>query len=233
MTKTDFLSVSLSKKEQFYGMGYLIFQILFLPKILQFAARMLPIQLTNTHVNLIYFSINLLAAVLILHRYMLAFFPISGKKLLDILSVAAAGFILYWILSTVVSYLVYYIQPNFTNQNDQAVTTMAESNYPLMFIGAVIFVPITEECFFRGLLFRGIYDRSPLWAWVLSVSLFAVGHVAGYIGMYTLPDLLVSLLIYIPAGIILNVTYRRSGNIISPIIAHAVINLMAALSATR
>ena len=230
MTKTDFLSVSLSKKEQFYGMGYLIFHVLFLPKILLFAARMLPIQLTNTHINLIYFSINLLAAVLILHRYMLAFFPISGKKLLDILSVAAAGFILYWILSTAVSYLVYYIQPNFTNQNDQAVTTMAESNYPLMFIGAVIFVPITEECFFRGVLFRGLYDRSPVAAWLVSICVFSAIHIIGHTASLTFLGMVLSFVQYLPAGLCLAASYRLTGSLLCPILIHAATNLVGMLA---
>ena len=65
------------------------------------------------------------------------------------------------------------------------------------------------------------------------MGLFAVGHVTSYIGAYSPLELAVSLLMYMPAGVILCVTYRRSGNLIAPIITHAVINLMASAAVLR
>ena len=230
MTKSQFLSVRLSQKEQFYGLSYLVFQILFLPKLLNFLFLLLPIELSGTQRNLIYLSINLLAAALILNQYILSFFPISGRKLLKILGIATAGFILYWIASMAIGHLVALLQPDFTNRNDQAIMDMAETSYPLMFIGTVFFAPIAEECFFRGVLFRGIYDRSSAAAWLVSVCIFSAVHIIGHTASMTLSEMALSFVQYLPAGICLAASYYLSGSLVCPILIHATINAVGMLT---
>ena len=227
MIKSDFLSVRLTPKEQFYGLCYLAFDILFLPSLLNAIGPLLSIQLTNTHINLLRFSINLLAATLILHRFILSYFPVSGRKLLKIVVIAAAGFVLYWTLKMAVGYLVYLIQPNFSNKNDQAVVNMIDANYPLMFIATVIFVPISEECFFRGVLFRGFYDRSPAAAWVISLCFFSVVHIIGHTGSMTPFEMALSFVQYLPAGFCLTGSYYLSGSLLCPILIHIATNWAA------
>ena len=224
MTKTEFLSVGLTRREKLWGLGYLLFQIFLLPTLLNMAGLLLPIALDSTRMNLLYMSVNLLAIVLIFPRYLLGFFPISGKQLLKILVTCAAGFVLYWVLSLSLSHLLGLLQPEFTNQNDQSIIEMAEANYGLMLIGTVILAPITEEVFFRGLLLRGLYDSSPILAWIVSVSVFSSIHLLGYIHTLSPVALLISFLQYLPAGLCLAASYRLSGTIICPILLHAAIN---------
>ena len=146
---------------------------------------------------------------------------------------AILGYLANLVLGQMVSYAAYWVLPNYVNFNNQAIETMMSAEVTLMLITTVVLAPIAEECFFRGLLFRGMYDRSPAAAWLLSVGLFALAHVVGFLGVYTPLEMLFSLLIYIPSGVVLCVTYHRSGNIISPIITHAIINLMASLTTVR
>lgn len=226
MTKTEFLSVRLTRKEQSWGLGYLVFQFLCLPSMLSMLSIALPVTLDNTQLNLIYFSINLLAVTLIFHRYILSFFPISGKQLLRILAIGGAMYALYWVLSLALGHLLELIQPDFTNKNDQAIADMAEGHYWLMFVGTVIFAPITEECFYRGLLFRGLYDRSPIAAWIVSVTVFSAIHLLGYFTVLSPLALVISFLQYLPAGLCLAASYRLSGSLICPILIHAAINAL-------
>ena len=230
MTKSQFLSVRLSRSEQFYGLCYLIFQVLFLPRLLDYICLLLPIRLTGTQLNLIYLSINLLAVTLILNQYILSFFPISGRQMGKILGIAAAGFALYWIISTAVGSLLAQLHPEFTNKNDQAIAGMVEANYPLMFVGTVILAPITEECFYRGVLFRGFYDRSPAAAWIVSVGVFSAIHVMGYLSVLSPLGILISFVQYLPAGLCLAASYRLSGSLICPILIHAATNLVGMLA---
>ena len=149
------------------------------------------------------------------------------------LYLAALGYLAHLALGQLVAIAVIWLQPEFVNLNDQTIQSQLTSEVPLMVLTTVVLAPIVEECFFRGLLFRGIYDRSPAAAWTASVVLFAAVHVAGYLGSYSPLALLVSFIQYIPPGIVLCITYRRSGNIISPIFAHAFINLAACLAVLR
>ena len=122
------------------------------------------------------------------------------------------------------------IRPEFVNKNDQAVADMAEISYGLMFLGTVVLAPVTEEIFYRGLLLRGLYGRSPVAAWIVSVSVFGLIHVLGYLSVLSPLELLLSFLQYLPAGVCLAASYRLSGSLICPILIHAAINTVAILA---
>ncbi len=224
MTKTEFLSVGLTKREKFWGLGYLLFQIFLLPTLLSMVGLLLPFPLDGTRLNLLYMTTNFLAIALIFPRFLMGFFPIGGKKLLRSLTIGLAGFILYWALSLALNHLLGLLQPDFTNQNDQNIIEMAEANYGLMLLGTVVLAPITEEVFFRGLVFRGLYDRPPILAWIVSVSVFSAIHLLGYIQTLSPVALLISFVQYLPAGLCLAASYRLSGTLICPILIHAAIN---------
>ena len=213
---------NLTKTEWKNGLIAMTVAMFLLPGLLAFIPG-----LSEAMLNFTAYFISVGTAVYFLRRFLAKNVGVALARPFATLYLASLAF------TEVTYYIAWLVSPDYVNLNNQTVQSLLATDLPLILITTVVLAPIAEECFFRGLLFRGIYDRSPVWAWVLSVGLFALGHVAGYIGMYTLPEMLVSLLIYIPAGIILNVTYRRSGSIISPIIAHAIINLMAALAAAR
>ena len=74
-----------------------------------------------------------------------------------------------------------------------------------MSFATVFLVPVAEETLFRGLLFRGLYDRSPVLSWLISTVVFSLVHIAGYIGQYDPMMLLMAFLQYLPAGICLGI----------------------------
>ena len=219
---------NLTKTEWKNGLIAMTVAMLLLPGLLAY----LP-GLSGAMLNFTAYFISVGTAIYFLRRFLGKNMGVALIHPFTTLYLAVLGYLANLAFAQIVDFIAWMLLPDYVNLNTQAVQAQLAAELPLMVITTVVLAPIAEECFFRGLLFRGIYDRSPLWAWVLSVGLFALGHVAGYIGMYTLPEMLVSLLVYIPSGIILNVTYRRSGSIISPIIAHAIINLMAAMAAAR
>ena len=192
MTNNTFFQNKLTGKEQLWGWRYLLFQTVFLPCLLS----MLPLPLSAAGLNLLFFSINLCAALLIFHRYLRHIFPIPGKRLLYILGISIVFFALYQGCSFAIGYLLSSAFGDFANVNDQSISAMAAADYPLMFLSTVLLAPVTEECFYRGLVFRGLYDRAPWAGWIVSVILF--GHAAAvlfpiYPGRYlsgsSLPDL--------------------------------------------
>ena len=122
---------------------------------------------------------------------------------------------------------------DFVNLNDQNVNTMLLENPRIIIMTVVILAPIVEESFYRGMLFRGLYDRNPAVAWICSVGLFAASHVVGYLGAYSPLELLLSFVQYLTPGIVLCITYRRSGTIIAPMLTHALINAMAVYAILR
>ena len=189
--------------------------------------------LSNAQLNFVSYLTDAVVAVIFLRRFLGRNIAAALDRPFATLYLATLGYLGHLALGQLTAVVISLLQPEFINLNDQTIQTQLVSEVPLMVMTTVVLAPIVEECFFRGLLFRGLYDRSPAAAWTASLVLFAAVHVAGYIGSYSPLALLVSFIQYIPPGIVLCVTYQRSGNIISPIFAHAFINLAACLAVLR
>ena len=122
------------------------------------------------------------------------------------------------------------ISPDFFNVNDSAISTMVDQNTDLMAIGTILLAPVAEELFYRGLIFRGFYNKKPILGYLVSTLAFASLHVVGYIGLYSPLHLLLCLLQYIPAGICLGWAYAKTDCIFAPILMHIAINQIGILS---
>jgi membrane protease YdiL (CAAX protease family) len=80
---------------------------------------------------------------------------------------------------------------------------------------AVVAAPLVEELMFRGVLFRGMQRSFRPWvAVVLSAAVFAAIHPPlGFIPVFTL-------------GVVAALSFRRTGLLLTPIVAHAVYNFV-------
>ena len=183
--------------------------------------------LSAARLNFTSYFITAGAAVYVLRGFLLRNLSAALVQPFHCVYIACIGYLAHLALSELAAILTYLIAPGFANLNDANVVTMLGTDFGLMVLLAVVLAPIAEECIFRGLLFRGLYDRSPALAWVLSTVLFAAMHVIGYIGAYTPLELVLALIQYLPAGIALCIAYQRGGSIISPILTHALVNAMA------
>ena len=230
MNNTDFVSHSLTKKEKIIGTIWLIFQTVVFATLLQLANLLLPTPLSQTEINAVYFFVNFTAVILIFRHYLWGQLRLVPQLVLRALGFAAAGFVVYLQMNGVLMQIIFMLDPNFISVNDAAIEELVAKNYLLMFVGSVILVPITEECLFRGVLFRGLYDHSPVLAWILSVVLFAAVHVLGYIGAYPIGTILLCFVQYIPAGLCLAGAYYFSGSLLAPILIHTLVNLLGMLA---
>ena len=91
-------------------------------------------------------------------------------------------------------------------------------------LAGIFLVPVAEEVFYRGLLFRYLSGRSRWLAYAVSITVFALVHVTGYIGSASALTLLLCFLQYLPAGYCLAWCYANTGTIITPILMHMIVN---------
>ena len=219
------LSVNFTKTELVLGWIYMVLQLLVLPIVLQVGNELAGKPLSDAELNFCYFALNFLCVTIIFGKYLLgnlkSFLARPGR------SFAAVGFAFlgYWVLNFAVSMVIVTVYPDFNNVNDASVSQMVQDNFILTAIGTVLLVPITEELLFRGLIFRGIYNRSRFWAYAISAIAFSLPHVVGYIGQYAPLHLLMCFLQYLPAGLCLGWAYAYADSIFAPVIMHTLINL--------
>ena len=220
------------RREILWGGIYLILYIFVMPWLVPLIVRFSGAGLDAAQVNFIYFMVNFAATTVIFRDYILRSLKDTLKVVGSVLWYAALGYLGSQTFGSFVALFIYRLEPEFANVNDMAINAMVAQNFTLMAVGAVILAPVTEELLFRGLVFRSLYDRSPLVAHLVSMALFSAIHISGYIGSFEPKLLLLCFIQYLPAAYCLNFAYRHSGTIAAPILMHMLINLVA-LSATR
>ena len=224
MSRNRNFSTCLSSRETIAAALYLLVQFLALPSFLNWCNRQFSAPLSETELNFVFYLINFMAMLLIFHDFLGRSGRLVTQHPLNFCEAIILGFVAYYACSWLVNWLVGILVPGFTNYNDEAISAMRSSNYFLMFIGTVILVPPFEECMYRGLIFRNLYGKSRVAAYIISILLFSVIHIIGYIGAYSPLELLMAFLQYLPAGLCLAWSYIRGDTIFAPIVIHAAIN---------
>ena len=161
--------------------------------------------------NFVYYCIIFTAVVWILRGFLRQSWILAFKTPFSVIWYAILGYLGCEFFTEIVNLLIYRIDPGFLNANNQAVLGLVKNDFVLMAIGTVLLVPVAEELLYRGVVFRSLWNRSHLWAYVVSILLFAAMHCLSYIGTYSTLQLVLAIVQYLPAGYCLCWTYCQTG----------------------
>lgn len=225
-SRTYSLGKEMTRSELLGGFCYLPFYLVFLHWILLFVSSALHLGLSNLHLNILYCTINFLAAVVIFHGFLAASARSAGGRFWEFVQAVILGYALYYFLNLILSLGLGLFIPDYANPNDANVAGFLKESYWLTVVCTVVLAPVTEECLIRGLLFSNLHSKSRILAYVVSIFAFSFIHIYGYAdaGIQTL---VISALVYIPASVALAWTYEKSGTIWGPIALHAFINAIS------
>lgn len=222
MRKNQVSSPCPSSRETRWGFIYLAFQILLLPGIL--AGINLDLHLNTAELNFVFFFINFLAILIIFHDFLGRSAEAALRHPAYFCQAVVLGTVAYFACARAVEWITGALMPGFSNANDASIAAMTGSRRFLMMISTVVLVPPVEECLYRGLIFRKLYGRSRIWAYVLSMLSFAMIHILGYFGTYSPLEVCMAVLQYLPAGLCLAWAYAKADTIFAPIVIHAIVN---------
>ena len=214
----------LTPNETVFGFIYFLLQLIVIPGIFLAVNMMLPNPMSEAMINVWFFAMNFLVVLILFRKYLKKNLFTVRTAPWQVLRWAGVGLLIYMAGNAIFSVLTTVLFPDFANINDAAIMDMVQEHFGLMTLGTVVFVPLAEECFYRGLIFRTLYERSPFWAYALSMTIFSLAHVAGYVTMADFGTLLLCFLQYLPAGFGLAWCYRRSGCIYAPVLVHMAVN---------
>lgn len=226
MAKSKRLSVSMTGHEKLLGFGYAVVDLFVLPAMLNGMNALLIRPLSAAWINFLYFSLNFVFLIAIFHRFLKRSLGYAGKHIPEFFSAAVLGFAVYWVANISLSFVILQFCPDYANPNDGSISDMTGSNFPIMAVGTVLFVPMAEELIHRGLIFGSLLPKNKAAAYIVSASFFAAIHVVGYIGTVSDTSLLLAFVQYLPAGLVLGWAYEKSGTIFAPIVIHTVVNAM-------
>lgn len=224
------LSVSMTRNEQVIGWIYLVLQLTALSFALAAINLLLGEPLSLSELNFLFFCVNFICVTVIFRKFLLQSAKVAlstpGRFVLAVI----CGFALYWIAQIAVSIAITTLYPDFYNVNDDSIAELVRQEPVLITVGTVLLVPVAEEVLYRGLIFRGLYNRHRALAYIVSTLAFGALHVVSYIPTYEPVHLALCLLQYIPAGLCLGWAYARADSIFAPILIHVIINLIGTLS---
>ena len=183
--------------------------------------------ITFVKINFIYYFLNFTVMVWLCRKFLGQSLRLASKMPFPVLWYGILGYLGSQALGELTAIATLWIYPGFSNLNDQTIISMIREDSQLMMVGTVVLVPVVEELFFRGLIFRNLHSRNHVAAYLVSMALFSVIHVAGYIGTASPLHLLLCFLQYLPASFCLCWCYCQTGTIITPMIMHAVTNAMS------
>lgn len=228
MSKKQNRAPYLSQPETTWGWVYFALQLVILPMLLNKLNNYLG--LSRSWLNMVYYSINFIAVLLIFHSYLGRSLSHAGSHFGSLLKGCILGLAVYLCCNQAFGWLIRRFLPGFINVNDAAVFSMLRSNYWPFAFATVVMVPLAEELFYRGLIFRGLLPRKKKLAYILSTLAFCAVHVAGYIGSYQWQTLALCFLQYVPAGLCLAWACDEADNIYASVLVHSVINAIGIFS---
>ena len=224
------LTVKMHRFQTVTGLIYIFLQIFILPVILVVVNSFLPNPLSDAALNFSLFAINFICVTVIFHSFLIDSFRVFLKHPKQILRTCLTGFGLYWLGSILVNTLIICLDPNFSNVNDENIAVLSDQNIYLMAIGTVVLVPVVEETLYRGVIFGQLYRKNHVLGYVVSVAVFSLLHILGYIGYFSPFRLFLCFLQYIPAGFFLAWSYVKADTIWAPVLIHMIVNLIGMIA---
>ena len=221
------LPVSLTQKETRTGFLYMAISLIALPWILDEGNAYLATPLSQGKLNFIYYFLNFAVMTWLCRKFLADSLKLALKIPFPVIWYGILGYLGSKALGEVLGIVTLLLYPSFSNVNDATIITMMQEDSQLIIWGTVFLVPLVEELFFRGLIFRNLWSRNHVAAYLVSMALFSLLHVAGYTGAYSPLHLLMCFLQYLPASFCLCWCYCQTGTIITPIFMHALTNAMS------
>lgn len=224
------LPVSMTANEKILGWCYWGIQLLVLPAVLSLVLPFFSPDLSPAEMNFIFLALNFLCMSAIMFRFLGQSFRQGLQRPFYLLQSAFLAYGLYWAGFLLIQLMVSFLKPGFFNVNDDSISQLLGQNYILTAIGVILLAPVTEELFYRALIFGSLHRRSRFAAYAVSCIAFSAVHVVGYLGQWDALTLLLCFLQYLPAGACLAWAYERSGSIWAPILMHIAVNQTGILS---
>ena len=184
--------------------------------------------------NFVFTGLNAVAFALIFRRYLADQARRIQARGWALFGDLLLGFLVYiglaMLASRAVALLQVLLHADYQNANQDAVEKSLFTAPVFAILSACVLAPIGEELLFRGLVFCGLYRKSRILAYALSMLLFALVHLLSSMFSQPIAVTLMALLVYLPHGFALAWTYERSGSICGCIFLHAVMNAISFLA---
>lgn len=219
------LYVSMTRKEQNMGLGLLVLMFL---SILIFPARTAPLE------AFLFYGGYFLAVLVIFRQFLRSSLEVPLIPFATVLKFTLLGYALAFLANLLTNDLIYYFLPkyfyynetgpHFANLSKTHIDALATVNFPLTAVAMIFFVPVVEELMYRGFVFGSLVQKNTPLAYAISTILYCLVLTAPILGQYPADYVILSFIQYIPINLMFCWIYTRTETVLTPILAHMVMN---------
>lgn len=220
------LYIPLKRSERICGMVLLSALVL--------SSRILP----DTAAALtIYHGFFFLTSVFVFLRFLTESARIPLTPVSSVVKFALLGLILAQLANLLTNDLIYFFLPQhfdygdtgpyFMNVRKELIGFCATENFPLTALSTILFAPVWEELLHRGLVFGTLVKKNIPLAYVTSIILYALLAVVPLLGISPTDYVVLSFIQYIPMSLVFCWIYTKSETILTPILAHMIMNAVS------
>ena len=217
------------KSDLLAGLIYLPLHMFLIGELIAFVLIATGRGIDLLELNIIYMLVGTVYLMATMRRYLQESFIRFLHFGWSNLWVMPVGYAIRFALGIPVTVILLALTPELANPNEEIIRDIIDQNLLPSIFMAVILAPIVEELLFRGVIFAPLRKYSRALAYAVSTLLFAFLHVSAFIFFAFDLNLLLVMLVYVPAGISLCWVYEKSGSIWTAIFLHALMNLVAVL----
>lgn len=225
------LYIPMTRKEQNIGLG-----LLGLMLVSQF---LLPVR-TSPLGEFLFYGIFFGATLVVFRRFLLSSAQVPLTPFLTVIKYALLGYALAFLANLLTNDLLFYFfsryfyydetGPHFLNLCKTALEALASENFPLTAAAIIIFVPMVEEVLYRGLVFGNLVQKNLPLAYLISTLLYCLVLVLPILGQASPDYIILSFIQYIPVNLMFCWIYTRTETILTPVLAHMVMNGLSILT---
>ena len=220
-------SIEMRRYEIIGGLVWLAFYLFLMSNALHWILGLLGVAVDTVTLNKVYFLVNFIVTALIFRRFLAYSLPLAADRPLRFLGGILLGFCIYEGCQVALSILYAALAPNLWTPNDENIRAIASGSYRVMWVGAVLLAPMTEETLIRGLIFGNLRRKNRVLAYAVATLVFAAMHVMNYVLQMDVVTLLLNLALYAFPSVALCAAYEYAGTIWAPIALHMILNALA------
>lgn len=220
-------SVGMRRDEIIGGCIYLAFYLFLMSSAVYLVLDLLGLPVDTVTLNKVYFIGGFVLTALIFRRFLAYSLPIAADQPLRFLKGILLGFCIYEGCQVALGIISGMIAPNLWTPNDDNIRSIAAESYRVMWVGAVLLAPMTEETLIRGLIFGNLRRKSRLLAYIVTALVFALMHIVVYIPRMDVLTLALNLALYAFPSVALCAAYEYAGTIWAPIALHMILNALS------
>ncbi len=217
---------SMTRRERLGGLIWFFIYSFLISSLLELILMLLGIDYEIPFLNAVYFLTNFLITALLFHRFLAESLSAALQNPLRLLKGIVLGFCAYLLLMILPDVLWFFLPGDASIPNDDTIRSIASENYRIMWVGAVLLAPITEETLIRGWLFGNLRQKNRVLAYAVTAAVFAALHMVSYLADMSPSSFCYNLLVYGLPSVALCFCYEYSGTVWASILLHMAINAM-------